>query len=1196
MEILFDALTEALDGRRDVLEPARIAVPNRAMERAIEVHIAQRRGMAQNLRFERIDGLTSALLEARAERAGLDPDARLAATAAEPARWEALLLAVLHDERLLDRTDLSPVSGWLGDAGEARQTRVVSLAARLSELVSQYDRKRPELVRAWVRDASAPPSLGLTREALAFHERWQRALVKAAREKGPAPFSTELLDALATEAVTKSDEPLHVIGLSHASRAIMNTLRAFDRERPLTVYALDPCREFWEDVESGPEEARRMRRSSAGSVAAPSSTEGDATEAIAESALLSAWGRAGREHLAELHELSAYDSEERFEDEPEGVSALEEVQRSILERRPAQVQTEDASLLLLPCPSVRRELEVVASEIWSRIDQGARFSDIAVLLHEGERERYLPLLPSVFTEARELPWSAVDVPFVWRSRIAAGALRLVASTTTEITRSRLLDLLFHPNVHAQMPEARASAWSAMLDRLGFFRGLSASPGAASGDLGQALERLAIGAVSAGERSGNSAPIGPFFPEEIDAAADESGGLYRILRSLGSDLAFARRAELSLRDWARFFGAMLDAYLVPQGTRDEADLLRVRATLLALERRHIEGTRYRAKVAESIFTRELSRQKTEVGAPLLSGVTVSTLVPMRALPFAHVFVLGLGEGRFAGGQEERGLDLTRGARQFGDVEDSERDRYTFLETLLSARESLTISWVARDEATGDPIPPASVVSELVAALGKVRTVTPPLRRHEDDARGPIAMDALVGAAEERRARRLGDAEREELSPEGARGASLAISAFASLVQPDDPRRALLTWDALGALPTLEAPAVAGAAPARLGPAPARLGPAPARLGPAPARLAARPIPASAAATPMTRVPELRVRLEEVRSFLERPMQTAAEHALGQSRGPSRDRIDEPPVTVSKAQEARLLREAVRRALAQREVPLRVMLNERARRERARGLLPEGALGERAVDALEESLRALLDAMRQALGAATTSAISAVRFGPGRTLTELTELPLPALDLGRSVRADRVVLHGESHGWLADQGRAMVIVDPFAQPLSGDRRARTRVAQQLLRAFVDHAALAASTADAAGKEMGRTVHVVSPTGACKARFLPMPESVARAWLLALADELTKGHAAFLPGEVVLGESDRIRRSDAGVLDALERALDKARAKDDRLLELYGPVRDARERPGPQPGELMRVLGRRFGPFFEHVQIDEPMRRER
>jgi|GEM_PF-2438464 len=1197
MEFLFDALTDGLRQRRDVLEPAHIAVPNRAMERAVEVHVARRAGIAQNLRFSRIDGWLRTLLSAP-----VSPGAPPGTTPTEGTTWEALLLAVLTDvgasETSTSPTDpLTTVRRWLVPDGliedpPARARRVVSLASKLATLIVAYDQKRPELIRAWLSDAEVPDTLGIS-GALGYHERWQRALVRVVRAKQPAPFATELLDVLDHAAITKTEtEPLHVIGLSHATQTTLRTLAALGKRREVIVYALDPCREFWEDVESAGEEARRLRKSSAGQVPA-----GTLTDEPSESPLLAAWGRAGREHLGALHELADWSAEERFDDpaletdrdetdRDETIvarSSLEEIQRSILERRPVRSAAgePDGTLLLLPCPSVRRELEVIATEIWKRVDRGARFADVAVLLHEGERERYLPLLPSVFSEARDLPWSAVDVPLVWRSPTATGAQRLIALTTEAITRSRLLDLLSHPAVHRLAPDARTGSWASLLDRLGFFRGLGDDEGA----LSPALERLAIGAVSAGERSGVSTPIDGRFPEEIDLGGDEGGGLYRVLRSLARDLAFARGAQLSLEDWSRFFDAMLSTYLVAESPRERDDLLRVRAACRGVSRRHLEGARYAATVAQSIFADELDRLRTEVGAPTISGVTISTLVPMRAIPFRHVFVLGLGEGRFAGARDERGLDLTRGARLRGDVEESERDRYTFLETLLSAREGLTISWVARDEATGEALAPASVVTQLEdAAPGHLSRVTPPLRRHEDTHRGPIAANALIGVQDERRARSLGDHERSELDGDGALGPSMVLSAFGALVAADDPRRALLTWDALR--PTTSPAATV--APARL--APARLAPArlaPAAPAPARARLAHRTdgLASSTSSTGSTIDPlagDLTLRLEQIRQFLERPMQAAAEQALGQRSGPSRDRIDEPPMRLPRALETRLLRDVVQHALEAPSIPLAELLSARATRERARGRMPHGALGDRVIAGLEATASQLVSAVRAVLG--SDRGVEGLRFGPGRRATEHRQLALPRLDLGVGARSRRVLLLGEGHAWIAE-GRALVLLEPFGDPTAGDRRSRARLDQHLLRAFVDHAALACS--HRALGALGRTVYVVSPSGTARAQLRPYEEQAARGWLRGLADELALGEAAFLPGEVVLGEGQRIRARDRALLDALVRALDRARVKEDRLGELRGPVRDPKERPSPD--DLLRVVGRRFGPFFEHIELD-------
>ena len=247
------------------------------------------------------------------------------------------------------------------------------------------------------------------------------------------------------------------------------------------------------------------------------------------------------------------------------------------------------------------------------------------------------------------------------------------------------------------------------------------------------------------------------------------------------------------------------------------------------------------------------------------------------------------------------------------------------------------------------------------------------------------------------------------------------------------------------------------------------------------------------------------------------------------------------------------------------------------------MPHGALGDRVIARLLVTAEQLTNTARAILGRGRS--VEGIRFGPGRRATEHRQLALPRLDLGVGGRGRRMVLLGEGHAWIADEGRTLMLLDPFGDPTAGDRRARARLDQQLLRAFVDHAALACS--HRALGVLARTVYVVSPFGSASAQLLPYEEQAARSWLRALADELALGEAAFLPSEIVLGEGQRIRSHDRALLDALVRALERARVKEDRLGELRGPVRDPRERPAPD--DLLRVVGRRFGPFFEHTQLD-------
>ncbi|MDQ3037826.1 MAG: exodeoxyribonuclease V subunit gamma, partial [Myxococcota bacterium] len=733
-ELMLRALASQLARRADPLEPVTIVVPNRPMERWVEMRLAETLGIAANLRFLRLERFVSERLTIEGGRRVLGPG-----------EIEGRVLATLHGAIETASSDaqadaLEPVRVYLraaGDDEDATARRCVQLARRLAHLFQEYGYSRPRMLEAWERG-----ELELESSDLAATERWQRALWLAARARGNADTEAfTLAEALRARGVVAAAGEAHVFGVSYVARVFQQALAALGASSDLHVYALNPCEEFWEDALSDAEARRRSRR-------ARSQGEDDpyALEADVDNALLRAWGRPGREHVAMLDELTGFDAHASFED-PGDATLLTRLQSSILRRAPiAPGGVDDGSVRALACPSIRREIETLAGEIWSLIDQARvtarpyRFHEIAVLVNGPDRDRYLPHLEAVFAEAHELPWNAADLALASRSRVADCALRLIDLPASSFTRAEVLDVIAHPLVIARWPDADPARVPSLCDRLGVFHGIDARDHRgtyleASGRVhwDQAVRRLALGAVMEGERSGSREPVPlggmALLPEEI-ASSDELGqGLGLLVRSLASDARFARDAKMLPSAWAAFFEAMLRAYLVVAEGAEESELRRCLTGLAALSARDA-GVEVGYRIAAELARAELEALPAARGVPLGDGVVVASLLPMRAIPFRAVFVLGMGEGRFPARELDTGLDLRAAARRPGDVAIDERDRYTFLETLLCARERLVLSWVARDEQTGEVRQPSSVISAIEEAIGApLPRTTPPLRRHE-----------------------------------------------------------------------------------------------------------------------------------------------------------------------------------------------------------------------------------------------------------------------------------------------------------------------------------------------------------------------------------------------------------------------------------------------------------------------------------
>ncbi len=87
------------------------------------------------------------------------------------------------------------------------------------------------------------------------------------------------------------------------------------------------------------------------------------------------------------------------------------------------------------------------------------------------------------------------------------------------------------------------------------------------------------------------------------------------------------------------------------------------------------------------------------------------MPMRAIPFRHICLLGMNDGDYPRQLTSVDFDLMRQDYRPGDRSRREDDRYLFLEALLSARESLYLSWAGRSIRDNSERPPSVLVAQL-----------------------------------------------------------------------------------------------------------------------------------------------------------------------------------------------------------------------------------------------------------------------------------------------------------------------------------------------------------------------------------------------------------------------------------------------------------------------------------------------------
>ncbi|WP_313077448.1 exodeoxyribonuclease V subunit gamma [Melaminivora sp.] len=743
------------------LEPEAMLVQSNGMAEWLKMQLARQHGVCAAARME----LPARFLW-RTCRQVLGRRAVPQASALDkvPLTWRLMRLL----PQLLDTPGFAPVARFV--RADDQPQRLLQLCQRLADLYDQYQVYRGDWLDDWAagRAVLRQPG-GQAAQELPSGQRWQALLWQALLADLPEPERAASRTAVLqrTLARLESGEPperpvarrVVVFGLSHMPLALLRLLAALARHSQVLLAVPNPCRYHWADAIDGRELLRLARRrhplrAGRDLGALPLS----AMHAHAHP-LLAAWGRQCRDHVRQLDEFDtsaqmaermAWPRIDLFDDSPahEG-PLLAQVQRSIRDLLPlaehpraqpggARIPAADRSVVFHSAHSLLRELEVLHDQLLDLLaapppagQAPLQPRDVVVMLPDVQAAA--PAIRAVFGQyaagdARHLPFDIADLGARASSPLL-GALQWLLQLPRQRCRlSELGDLLQVPAVAARfgLQEGDAPQLLQWMASCGIRWGLD---GRQRGALGLhacgehnsawfGLRRMLLGYASGSH--GLQAGAAPAFQDiepygevgglDAELAGVLAGVLERLLR-WWQDALLPATPEA----WAGRLRALVQDLFA---ARDEAD----RAVLAALEEalqawlQACEQAGYAEEVplavAQSAWLAALEQpalhQRFRAG-----GVTFCTLMPMRAIPFEVVCLLGMNDGDYPRRAPRSPFDLMQlpGHYRPGDRARRDDDRQLMLEALLSARRVLYVSWSGRNVRDNSAQPPSVLVAQL-----------------------------------------------------------------------------------------------------------------------------------------------------------------------------------------------------------------------------------------------------------------------------------------------------------------------------------------------------------------------------------------------------------------------------------------------------------------------------------------------------
>jgi exodeoxyribonuclease V gamma subunit len=706
----FAALTEAAP--LPPLEPETVVLQSGGMARWLNMQLAERLGVSANIVFPFPNGFVDTVfrqvLPAAASAKLLDK---------RVLQWQ--LMRVLPE--LLDRPEFAVLGDYLV---RGRALKKYQLAGRLTDLFDQYLIFRPEMILAW------EAGQGDSWQALLWRELSRRADCLAG-VANRAQLQSRCLEALARSELPDAGLPsrVAVFGLSAIPPYYLRIFTALAEHLDVHFYFLNPCREYWGDIVS----ERTMDRLSR------NNASGEDLYLTQGNPLLASTGQQGRELLSMLLECNVAGEQELFAGpDPgaggSGTSLLAAVQGDILALRdgtprPGETLADhDRSIMVHSCHGPMRELEVLHDQLLALFENLPGLEPKDIIVMTPDIETYSPLIGAVFgsrkvLDGRPLPFSIADRSIKKEGVLFGTFLTVLGLVGSRMEISRVLAVLEREPVRCRFAVSldELELIEKWLGAVNIRWGIDDSdrhrlglPATVENTWRFGLDRLLLGYAMVGGNRHDFAGILPYD----DLEGGEVAVLGRFLDFTDKLFDYARRlaGQRDLAGWSDLLLALFnDLLAVGEGQEQEWEF--IGRTIAGLRKMQGDAA-FSAEVEFEVVLAELEkagRSDSLTSGFMAGGITFCEMLPMRAVPFKVVCLLGMNDGAYPRPSTVPSFDLIAANPRLGDRSRRKDDRYLFLESILSARQCFYLSFVGQSIRDGSPLAPSVLVSELVEYL-------------------------------------------------------------------------------------------------------------------------------------------------------------------------------------------------------------------------------------------------------------------------------------------------------------------------------------------------------------------------------------------------------------------------------------------------------------------------------------------------
>jgi exodeoxyribonuclease V gamma subunit len=712
------------------LDPEIIVIQSTGMARWMSLALAKHNGICANIRFPFpntfLEEIARQAMPEFGEPVSLDPD-----------QMSFKLMKVIA--QCTPKPGFERLKAYLAE--DTIHLKRLQLSSKLADIYDQYQVFRPKMMLHWEKGKQGA-------EEVHPEDEWQaqlwRKLIQGEGIPHRARLQRDLITRLNTEPARFKNLPqrVFIFGISYLPLFHMEAFFALSQRLELNFFLLNPCREYWGDIVSE-KQIQRIRRKY------PQSADDTAELHLEEgNRLLASLGTHGKDFFTVI---SGFDFEmhEIYQD-PECTDLLSCIQSDILNLRERgaaqdseavrsvalassapvkQIDDSDTSIQVHSCHSPMREIQVLHDNLLAMFEADPHLRPKDIVVMAPDIEVYAPYIQAVFgtqpVERLRIPYSIADQSARGQGRLIDGFFSFLDLKGSRFSAARVMRLLESPGVKEKFELGQTEIetierwirdtrirWA--ID--GAHRQQMGLPMVSENTWSAGIQRLLLGYALPGKNRLMFNGILPY--DKVEGGQVQSFGKFLDFM----DTIFRYAAELTrprqLQQWGVFLKRLLeDLFLMQEET--EPEIQNLRNIFTDLEKRQTQSALDEKLEFELIrFYLDQRLNKPILGSGFMTGgVTFCAMLPMRSIPFKVICLLGMNSDVFPRESQPLTFDLIAKYPRPGDRCRRDDDKYLFLESIISARNKLYISYIGQSIQDNSRIPPSVVVSELLDTIAK-----------------------------------------------------------------------------------------------------------------------------------------------------------------------------------------------------------------------------------------------------------------------------------------------------------------------------------------------------------------------------------------------------------------------------------------------------------------------------------------------